>query len=85
MNFLRLLTTAALGLLAAFAHAAKVGELPLVTSSEPRIAVYLDCSDSMAPYLPAVEAEVRKQFPDADVFSIPARLYGIYFWFNAIF
>ncbi|MEN9537112.1 MAG: hypothetical protein RLZZ178_1109, partial [Verrucomicrobiota bacterium] len=56
MNFLRLLTTAVLGLLAAFAHAAKVGELPLVTSAEPRIAVYLDCSDSMAPYLPAVEA-----------------------------
>ena len=72
MNFLRLLTTVALGLLAAFAHAAKVGELPLVTSAEPRIAVYLDCSDSMAPYLPAVEAEVRKQFPDADVFSVPA-------------
>jgi len=72
MNFLRLLTTAVLGLLAAFAHAAKVGELPLVTSAGPRIAVYLDCSGSMAPYLPAVEAEVRKQFPDADVFSVPA-------------
>jgi hypothetical protein len=26
----------------------------------------------MAPYLSAVEAEVRKQFPDADVFSVPA-------------
>jgi hypothetical protein len=72
MNFLRLITTGGLGLLAAFAHAAKVGELPQLTTSAPRIAVYLDCSDSMAPYLPAVEAEVRKQFPDADVFSVPA-------------
>jgi hypothetical protein len=67
----RLLATAVLALLSAFAHAAKVGELPAVTTSAPRIAVYLDCSNSMAPYLPAVEAEVRKQFPDADVFSIP--------------
>jgi hypothetical protein len=72
MNPSRLIATAVLILLAAFAHAAKVGELPLVTSAEPRIAVYLDCSDSMAPYLPAVEAEVRKQFPAADVFSVPA-------------
>ena len=69
----RLLATIVCALLAAFAHAAKVGELPAATtSSAPRIAVYLDCSDSMAPYLPAVEAEVRKQFPDADVFSVPA-------------
>jgi hypothetical protein len=67
----RLLATAVLALLSAFAHAAKVGELTAVTTSAPRIAVYLDCSNSMAPYLPAVEAEVRKQFPDADVFSIP--------------
>jgi len=68
----RLITTVVLALLSAFAHAAKVGELPAATStSAPRIAVYLDCSDSMAPYLSAVEAEVRKQFPDADVFSIP--------------
>jgi len=69
----RLLATIVCALLAAFAHAAKVGELPAATtSSGPRIAVYLDCSNSMAPYLPAVEAEVRKQFPDADVFSVPA-------------
>jgi len=69
----RLLATIVCALLAAFAHAAKVGELPeATTSSGPRIAVYLDCSNSMAPYLPAVEAEVRKQFPDADVFSVPA-------------
>jgi len=69
----RLLATIVCALLAAFAHAAKVGELPAATtSSAPRIAVYLDCSNSMAPYLPAVEAEVRKQFPDADVFSVPA-------------
>jgi len=69
----RLLATIVCALLAAFAHAAKVGELPAATtSSGPRIAVYLDCSNSMAPYLPAVEAEVRKQFPAADVFSVPA-------------
>jgi hypothetical protein len=73
MRALRFITIAALGLLSAFAHAAKVGELPAATtSSGPRIAVYLDCSDSMSSYLPAVEAEVRKQFPDADVFSVPA-------------
>lgn len=38
----------------------------------PRIAVYLDCSSSMAPYLDAVEAEASKQFPEADVFKVPA-------------
>lgn len=69
----RLITTVVLALLSAFAHAAKVGELPAATpASAPRIAVYLDCSDSMASYLPAVEAEIRKQFPDADVFGVPA-------------
>ena len=68
----RLIATAVLVLLSAFAHAVKGGELPAVPPSAPRIAVYLDCSNSMAPYLPAVEAEVRKQFPDADVFSVPA-------------
>ncbi len=68
----RLIATVILVLLSAFAHAAKVGELPAATASAPRIAVYLDCSNSMAPCLPAVEAEVRKQFPDADVFSVPA-------------
>ena len=68
----RLLATIVCAVLAAFAHAAKVGELPAATTSAPRIAVYLDCSDSMSSYLPAVEAEVRKQFPDADVFSVPA-------------
>jgi hypothetical protein len=68
----RLITTLVLALLSAFAHAAKVGELPAATTSGPRIAVYLDCSNSMADSLPAVEAEVRKQFPDADVFLVPA-------------
>ena len=68
----RLIATAVLILLSAFAHAVKGGGLPPVVPSAPRIAVYLDCSNSMAPYLSAVEAEVRKQFPDADVFSIPA-------------
>lgn len=68
----RLIATAVLVLLSAFAHAVKGGGLPPVAPSAPRVAVYLDCSNSMAPYLPAVEAEVRKQFPDADVFSVPA-------------
>jgi len=72
MNPPRLIATILFALLAAFAHAAKFGELPSATTSAPRIAVYLDCSNSMAAYLPAVEAEVRKQFPDADVFSVPA-------------
>ena len=67
----RLIATIVLALLTAFAHAIKGGELPAVPPSALRIAVYLDCSNSMAPYLSAVEAEVRKQFPDADVFNIP--------------
>lgn len=33
-----------------------------------RLAVYLDCSGSMRPYLDRVEAEIRRQYPDADVF-----------------
>ena len=33
-----------------------------------RIAVYMDSSGSMTPYLDRVEAEIRKQFPDADVY-----------------
>jgi hypothetical protein len=61
---------ALLVLLPVLASAQSVGAAPEAASS--RVAVYLDCSDSMAPYLPAVEAEVRKQFPDADVFSVPA-------------
>lgn len=64
MKLPRLFVAVVFALLSAFAQAA--------TTSGTRIAVYLDCSDSMAPYLPAVEAEVRKQFPDADVFSVPA-------------
>lgn len=71
MKPLRLIATVFFALLAAFAHAAGAANLAATTSA-PRIAVYLDCSNSMAPYLPAVEAEVRKQFPDADVFSVPA-------------
>ncbi len=34
-----------------------------------RVAVYLDCSGSMKPYLERVAGEIRKQFPDADVFQ----------------
>ncbi|NBV79359.1 MAG: hypothetical protein EBR62_05785 [Verrucomicrobia bacterium] len=33
-----------------------------------KLAVFLDASRSMARYLDRVEAEIRKQFPDADVF-----------------
>lgn len=33
-----------------------------------RIAVYLDCSGSMRPYLMQVTQEIKNQFPDADVF-----------------
>ena len=43
-----------------------------------RVAVYLDCSGSMRSYLPHVEAEIRKQFPDADVFRFDgARVVGL--------
>ncbi len=33
-----------------------------------KVAVYLDCSGSMKPYLERVDAEIRRQFPAADVF-----------------
>ena len=33
-----------------------------------KIAVYLDCSGSMRPYLTRVTQEIKNQFPDADVF-----------------
>ena len=33
-----------------------------------KIAVYLDASGSMQPYLARVEAEIRRQFPEADIF-----------------
>jgi hypothetical protein len=66
----QIFTILALVLLSAFAHAAKSGGGPGGGDEPaPRIAVYLDCSGSMAPYL---EAEVRKQFPEADVFKVPA-------------
>ena len=43
-----------------------------------RVAVYLYCSGSMRSYLPRVEAEIRKQFPDADVFRFDgARVVGL--------
>lgn len=43
-----------------------------------RVAVYLDCSGSMRAYLPRVEAEIRKEFPDADVFRFDgARVVGL--------
>lgn len=46
-----------------------------------RVAVYLDCSGSMRTYLPRVEAEIRQQFPDADVFRFDgARVVGLEDW-----
>ena len=73
MRFPRILTILALVLLTACAQAAQaVSVTGGGGGTAPRIAVYLDCSNSMAPYLDAVEAEVRKQFPDADVFKVPA-------------
>ncbi|MEY4817352.1 MAG: hypothetical protein RLZZ23_125 [Verrucomicrobiota bacterium] len=73
----QIFTILALVLLSAFAHAAKTGgKTGGGDEPAPRIAVYLDCSSSMVPYLEAVEAEVRKQFPDADVFKVP----GIWVW-----
>jgi hypothetical protein len=33
-----------------------------------KVAVYLDCSGSMRPYLARVTAEIKKQYPTADVF-----------------
>jgi len=43
-----------------------------------RVAVYLDCSGSMRSYLPRVEAEIRRQFPAADVFRFDgARVVGL--------
>ncbi len=33
-----------------------------------KVAVYLDCSGSMRPYLSRVTAEIKKQYPAADVF-----------------
>jgi hypothetical protein len=73
MRLPSLLLIVAMVLLSAFARAAKAGGPTSVPGeAAPRIAVYLDCSNSMVPYLDAVEAEVRKQFPDADVFKVPA-------------
>jgi hypothetical protein len=73
MNPSKIFAIIGLALLAAYAHAVKSGGVPGGGPEvAPRIAVYLDCSSSMVPYLDAVEAEVRKQFPDADVFKVPA-------------
>jgi hypothetical protein len=73
MNPPKIFVIIGLALLSAYAHAAKAGGATGGSDEPaPRIAVYLDCSSSMVPYLDAVEAEVRKQFPDADVFKVPA-------------
>jgi hypothetical protein len=76
MRRLRFFAAACFALLTVLAHAATtvvVTEPRVVTNpSGPRIAVYLDCSNSMESYLAGVEAEIRKQFPDADVFKVPA-------------
>jgi hypothetical protein len=69
MRRLRIIIVGCFALLPMMAQAAKT----VVADPEaPRIAVYLDCSNSMEAYLAGVEAEIRKQFPDADVFKVPA-------------
>ena len=76
----KIFTILALALLSAFAHAAKTGgKSGGGDEPAPRIAVYLDCSASMESYLAGVEAEIRKQFPDADVFKVP----GIWVWVDS--
>lgn len=75
MRRLQIITAAYFAMLSMLAHAATtvVTEPRVVTHpAGPRIAVYLDCSNSMESYLAGVEAEIRKQFPDADVFKVPA-------------
>ena len=76
MRPLQFITAACFAMLSMLAHAATtvvVTEPRVVTPpAGPRIAVYLDCSASMESYLAGVEAEIRKQFPDADVFKVPA-------------
>jgi len=58
MNSPKIFTILALVLLSAFAHAAKTGGATGGGDEPaPRIAGYLDCSGSMAPYLEAVEPE----------------------------
>lgn len=48
---------------------ALVGKFVMGTSIRAqKIAVYLDCSGSMRPYLTHVTQEIKNQFPDADVF-----------------
>ena len=69
MRRLRIITAVCLAMLTLMAHAATT---VVSEPATPRIAVYLDCSNSMVPYLDSVEAEIRKQFPDADVFKVPA-------------
>lgn len=54
------------------ARSASAATTVVTEPAAPRIAVYLDCSNSMVAYLAGVEAEIRKQFPDADVFKVPA-------------
>lgn len=34
-----------------------------------KVAVYLDCSGSMSPYLPQVRSEIYDKYPDADIFE----------------
>ncbi|MCR5184021.1 MAG: hypothetical protein K6B46_04885 [Opitutales bacterium] len=42
------------------------------TIKAQKLAVYLDCSPSMTPYLPAVKAEIYELFPDADIYEFNA-------------
>lgn len=47
-----------------------IGRPVLGTSIQAkRVAVYLDCSGSMRPYLEKVSQEIKSQYPDADIFQ----------------
>ena len=63
------LGAAGLGIAAAGTGVGRIGK-PVMGARiiARKIAVYLDCSGSMRPYLAKVEAEIRLQFPDADIF-----------------
>ncbi len=63
------LGAAGLGIAAAGTGVGRIGKAVMGARIVARkLAVYLDCSGSMRPYLAKVEAEIRLQFPDADIF-----------------
>lgn len=63
------LGAAGLGIAASGTGVGRIGKAVMGARIVARkLAVYLDCSGSMRPYLAKVEAEIRLQFPDADIF-----------------